>query len=119
MIFGAKFNMLLLKTTVYISYFMGFTAMGILAYKYLIWARENHSSLVVMYLLATSMICLNSIFTVLSLNLQYAIRPDSILYARNLAGGFTSGTNTFSQFLTITYILSFLFTWVSYCYTPL
>ena len=110
MIFGAKFNMLLLKTTVYISYFMGFTAMGILAYKYLIWARENHSSLVVMYLLATSMICLNSIFTVLSLNLQYAIRPDSILYARNLAGGFTSGTNTFSQFLTITYILSFLFT---------
>lgn len=113
MIFGAKFNMLLLKTTVYISYFMGFTAMGILAYKYLIWARENHSSLVVMYLLATSMICLNSIFTVLSLNLQYAIRPDSILYARNLAGGFTSGTNTFSQFLTITYILSFLFTWVA------
>lgn len=113
MFFGAKFNMLLLKTTVYISYFMGFSAMGILAYKYLIWSKENHSSLVVMYLLATSMICLNSIFTILSLNLQYAVRPDYILYARNLAGGFTSVTDTFSQLLTITYLLSFLFTWIA------
>lgn len=113
MIFVAKFNMLLLKATVYISYFMGFAAMSILTYKCLIWSRENHSSLVVMYLLATSMICLNSIFTIISLNLQFATRPDYIRYARNLAGGFTSGTNTFSQLLTITYILSFLFTWIA------
>jgi hypothetical protein len=113
MIFVAKYNVLLLKATIYISYLMGFAALGILTYKYAVWSKENRNYLVIMYLLATSMICLNSIFTILSLDLQFATRPDYIRYARNLAGGFTSGTNTFSQLLTITYILSFLFTWIA------
>lgn len=113
MIFVVKYNMLLLKATVYISYFLGFTALGILTYKYLVWTKENHNPLVILYLLATSMICLNSIFTVLSLNLEFEIRPDYIRYTRGLSGGFQPGATIFSQILDITYILSFLFTWTA------
>jgi hypothetical protein len=113
MIFVAKYNMLLLKATVYISYLMGFAALGILAYKYLVWSKENHNPLVIVYLLATSMICLNSIFTVLSLNLEFDIRPDYIRYARSLSGGFAPGATIFTQILDATYILSFLFTWIA------
>ena len=113
MIFVAKYNVLLLKATVYISYSVGFTALGILTYKYLVWSRENHNPLVIVYLLATSMICLNSIFTILSLNLEFDIRPDYIRYARGVSGGFAPGATIFSQILDITYILSFLFTWIA------
>ena len=113
MIFVEKYNVLLLKATVYISYSVGFTALGILTYKYLVWSRENHNPLVIVYLLATSMICLNSIFTILSLNLEFDIRPDYIRYARGVSGGFAPGASIFSQILDITYILSFLFTWIA------
>ena len=113
MIFVAKYNVLLLKATVYISYSVGFAALGILTYKYLVWSRENHNPLVIVYLLATSMICLNSIFTILSLNLEFEIRPDYIRYARGVSGGFAPGASIFSQILDITYILSFLFTWIA------
>jgi hypothetical protein len=82
-------------------------------YKYLVWSRENHNPLVIVYLLATSMICLNSIFTILSLNLEFDIRPDYIRYARGVSGGFAPGATIFSQILDITYILSFLFTWIA------
>jgi hypothetical protein len=113
MIFAVKFNMFLLKAAVYTSYFVGFAALGILTYKYSVWSKENHNPLVIMYLLATSMICLNSIFTVLSLNLEFNIRPDYIRYARSLSGGFAPGSTLSSQILDITYILSFLFTWIA------
>jgi hypothetical protein len=112
-IFVGKYSMLLLEATVDVSYLVGFGALGILAYKYLVWSKENHNPLVIMYLLATSMICLNSVFTVLSLNLEFDIRPDYIRYARSLSGGFASGATIFSQILDITYILSFLFTWIA------
>ncbi|MGB5091301.1 MAG: hypothetical protein WBN72_10200, partial [Nitrososphaeraceae archaeon] len=105
--------MLLMESTVYISYFLGFSALAILTYKYAVWSKEHRNFVVVFYLLATSMICLNSIFTVLSLNLEFIVRPDYIRYARGLSGGFLSGPNLFSQILEITYILSFLFTWIA------
>jgi hypothetical protein len=116
MIFVAKYNVLLLKATVYISYSVGFTALGILTYKYLAWSRENHNPLVIVYLLATSMICLNSIFTILSLNLEFDIRPDYIRYARGVSGGFAPGATIFSQILDTTYCLLwvsciFIFDW--------
>ena len=44
MIFVEKYNVLLLKATVYISYSVGFTALGILTYKYLVWSRENQDT---------------------------------------------------------------------------
>jgi len=113
MIFAGKYSMLLMESTVYISYFLGFSALGILAFKYAVWSKENRNFVVVFYLLATSMICLNAIFTVLSLNLEFIIRPDYIRFARSLSGGFSPGLNLFSQILDITYILSFLFTWIA------
>jgi hypothetical protein len=112
-IFFAKYNMLLLKATVYTSYLVGFAALGILTYKYLLWSKENHNPLIIVYLLATSMICLNSIFTILSLNLEFDIRPNYIRYARGVSGGFAPGATIFTPILDATYILSFLFTWVA------
>jgi hypothetical protein len=109
----AKHNVLCLRAAVYISYIVGFVALGILTYKYIIWSKENHNPLVIIYLLATSMICLNSIFTVLALNLEFDIRPDYIRYACGLSGGFAPGASIFSTPLQITYILSFLFTWIA------
>jgi hypothetical protein len=113
MIITTKYNVLLLVAAVYISYIVGFVALGILTYKYLIWSKENHNPLVIIYLLATSMICLNSIFTVLTLSLEFDIRPDYIRYARGLSGGFSPGATVYSTPLQITYILSFLFTWIA------
>ena len=92
---------------------LGFLDLAILTYKYLVWARENRNPIVIVYLLTTGMICLNSIFTILALNSEFETRPDYIRYARSLSGGFAPGVTTFTKSLDITYALSFLFTWIA------
>lgn len=113
MIFISKYSILLLKASVDISYSLGFIALAILTYKYAGWSIHNRNPLVIVYLLATCMICLNSIFTILSLNSEFDNRPDYIRYARALAGGFSPGANIFTKPLDVTYALSFLFTWIA------
>ncbi len=113
MIFISKYNILLLKVFVDISYSLGFSALAILTYKYVVWSKENRNPIVIVYLLATSMICLNSIFTILSLNSEFENRPDYIRYARNFSGGFSPGGTIFTRPLDLTYALSFLFTWIA------
>ena len=89
-----------------------FLDLAILTYKYLVWARENRNPIVIVYLLTTGMICLNSIFTILALNSEFETRPDYIRYARSLSGGFAPEVTSFTKSLDITYALSFLFTWI-------
>ena len=113
LLFFSRYNILLLKGTVYVSYLVGFVALAILTYKLIVWYKFNHNLLVAVYLLAVGTICLNSVFTVISLNTEFDIRPDIIRYARSLTGGFAPGQTMFSGILDITYILSFLLTWIA------
>jgi hypothetical protein len=113
MIFVSKYNTFLLKASVDLSYSLGFIALAMLTYKYLVWSKENRNPIIIVYLLATSMICLNSVFTILALNSEFETRPDTIRYARGLSGGFSPGATIFTKPLEITYSLSFLFTWIA------
>lgn len=113
MFFISKYSLFLLKASVDISYSLGFLSLAILTYKYLVWSKKNRNPIVIIYLLATSMICLNSIFTILALNAEFETRPDFIRYARGVSGGFSPGATIFTKPLEITYTLSFLFTWIA------
>jgi hypothetical protein len=109
----STYSLQFLKATVYMSYTLGFIALAILTYKLSLWYKINHNLLVIAYLVAVGSICLNSILTILSLNLQFDIRPDLIHYARSLTGGFAPGPTFYSYALDITYIFSFVFTWIA------
>jgi hypothetical protein len=106
----------MLKSISYNSYLMGGIMLGLLSYKLLSWFRKNNSVILILYLLAMSIICANSILMISSLEKQLANKPDTVSYARTLAGGFAPGSGIYKLLQEYLLIGSFSLMWIATAY---
>jgi hypothetical protein len=112
-IFTSTYNLGLLRSILYCSFLLGSSVMGILAFKFFLWSRNERSLLVITYLIAVSLISVNAIFALLYHDTVLSHKPDYIRAVRGLSGAFTTGGNFYSSIFNITYVLSFVFTWAA------
>lgn len=106
----------MLKSISYSSYLMGTIMLSILCYKLLSWFRKNNSIILILYFLAMSIICVNSIVMISSLEVQLSNKPDAVSYTRTLAGGFAPGSGIYKSMQEYLMIVSFSLMWVATSY---
>jgi hypothetical protein len=113
MIFMSSYHILILKATIFISYSLSFILLALLAKRFFSWFKLNHNLVVLAYALATTMISINAIITIIYINNEFINDPAIIRPIRSLTGALVSPDITLSSFYVISSVLSFILTWIA------
>jgi hypothetical protein len=113
MLFMSSYHILILKSTIFISYGISFIVLALLAKRFFSWFKLNHNSVVLAYALATTMISINAIITIIYINNVFINDPAIIRPIRSLTGALASPDITVSSLYVITSVLSFILTWIA------
>jgi hypothetical protein len=115
MVLTSSYNILFIEIVIWINYVLTIGLLGLLSQRFLSWFRSNHSVVVLAYAIATMMICINAIFTLLYLTNQFThsqngpiIYPDLTPVAR-----YGSVYDIFNAGNVITSIILFIATWIA------
>lgn len=82
------YSLWLLESIAFNSYLIGAIMLSVLSYKIISWYRRNSSLVLLLYFIGISIISINSIIIVSSLQIQLDSKPEKIVYTRSLSGGF-------------------------------
>jgi hypothetical protein len=107
------YSIWILKSISFNSYLMGGIMLSLLSYKLLSWFKRDKSIILILFFLAMSLICANSILMISTLQMQLASKPDNISYTRSLAGGFAPGSGVFKLVQDYVLIISFSLMWLA------
>jgi hypothetical protein len=107
------YSVWILKSISFNSYLMGGIMLSLLSYKLLSWFKKNKSIILILFFLAMSLTCANSILIMSSLEMQLASKPDNISYTRSLAGGFAPGSGMYKLVQDYILIISFSLMWLA------
>ena len=107
------YSVWILKSISFNSYLMGGIMLSLLSYKLLSWFKKNKSIILILFFLAMSLTCANSILIMSSLEMQLASKPDNISYTRSLAGGFAPGSGMYKLIQDYILIISFSLMWLA------
>jgi len=107
------YSVWILKSISFNSYLMGGIMLSLLSYKLLSWFKKNKSFILILFFLAMSLTCANSILIMSSLGMQLASKPDNISYTRSLAGGFAPGSGMYKLIQDYILIISFSLMWLA------
>jgi hypothetical protein len=113
MLFMSSYHILILKATIFISYSLSFILLALLAKRFFSWFKLNHNLVVLAYALATTMISINAIITIIYINNEFINDPAIIRPIRSLTGALVSPDITLSSFYVISSVLSFILTWIA------
>ena len=113
MLFMSSYHILILKSTIFISYGLSFILLALLAKRFFSWFKLNHNSVVLAYALATTMISINAIITIIYINNVFINDPAIIRPIRSLTGALASPDITLSSLYVLTSVLSFILTWIA------
>jgi hypothetical protein len=113
MLFMSSYHILILKATIFISYGLSFILLALLAKRFFSWFKLNHNLVVLAYALATTMISINAIITIIYINNEFINDPAIIRPIRSLTGALVSPDITLSSFYVISSVLSFILTWIA------
>jgi hypothetical protein len=113
MLFMSSYHILILKATIFISYGLSFILLALLAKRFFSWFKLNHNLVVLAYALATTMISINAIITIIYINNEFINDPAIIRPIRSLTGALSSPDITLSSLYVITSVLSFILTWIA------
>ena len=114
MIFTMSYNIVFLRTAILVSYGLSLILLGILAKRFFSWFRSNRNLVVLAYALATSMISINALITIIYTNNQFNLpQSDFIRPVRSLTGTFTAPDMIFSSAYILTSVSSFILTWIA------
>jgi hypothetical protein len=112
-LFMSSYHILILKASIFISYGISFILLALLAKRFFSWFRFNHNLVVLAYALATTMISINAIITIIYINNEFINDPAIIRPMRSLTGAVTSQDITLSSAYVLTSVLSFILTWIA------
>jgi len=107
------YSLWLLKSVSFNSYLIGAIMLGLLSYKLISWFRRNRSIVLILYFCGMSLICIDSLLVITSLEIQFQSKPEFINYSRNLSGGSSPNTGILELVQQFILIASFCFTWLA------
>jgi hypothetical protein len=113
MLFTSSYHILILKATIFISYGVSFILLALLAKRFFSWFKLNHNLVVLAYALATTIISINAIITIIYINNEFINDPALIRPLRSLTGSLSSQDITLSSLYVLTSVLSFILTWIA------
>jgi hypothetical protein len=114
MIFTMSYNIVFLRAAILVSYCLCLILLGILAKRFFSWFRSNRNLVVLVYALATAMISINALITIIYTNNQFDLsQNDFIRPVRSLTGTFTAPDVIFSSAYILTSVSSFILTWIA------
>jgi hypothetical protein len=113
MLFIMSYHILILKTTIIISYGLSSILLALLARRFLSWFKSNRNLVVLAYALAISMISINAVITIIYTNNEFTNDPTYIRPVRSPTGAYTGGEITLSSTYVITSVMSFLLMWIA------
>jgi hypothetical protein len=114
MIFTMSYNIVFLRAAILVSFGLSLMLLGILAKQFFSWFRSNRNLVVLAYALATSMISINALITIIYTNNQFNLsQSDFIRPVRSLTGTFTAPDMIFSSAYILTSVSSFILTWIA------
>jgi len=115
MLFTSSYDLRFLELVILINYILAIALLGFLSYRFLSWFRSNHNPAVLAYALATMMIGLNAVFTIVYVTYQLSgtqggpiIRP-----AMTPVANFSSIFDIFNAGYVVTSVMSFILTWIA------
>ena len=112
-LFMSSYHILILKSTIFTSYGLSFILLALLAKRFFSWFKLNHNLVVLAYALATTMISINAIITIIYINNEFINDPAIIRPIRSLTGALASPDITLSSLYVLTSVLSFILTWIA------
>jgi hypothetical protein len=115
MSFMLSYHILVLNTTIFISYGLSLILLALLAKRFFSWFKLNHNLVVLVYGLAISMISINAAITIIYINTQLNESPhqDYIRPVRSLTGSFTKVDVMYGSAYVLTSVLSFILIWIA------
>jgi hypothetical protein len=115
MSFMSSYHILVLNTTIFISYGLSLILLSLLAKRFFSWFNLNHNLVVLVYALAISMISINAAITIIYINTQLNESPhqDYIRPVRSLTGSFTKVDVMYGSAYVLTSVLSFILIWIA------
>ena len=113
MILMTSYHILILKSTIIISYGLTSIILALLAIRFFSWFRSNRNLVVLAYACAIFMISLNAAVTIIHSNNEFANDPAYVRPVRSPTGAYTSAENPLSLIYVISSVLSFLLAWIA------
>ncbi len=113
MIFTSSYNLFLLKLSVCTSYGLSVALLLPLAKKFFSWFRSRHDIIVISYAIATGILAVNAVFTLLSVMREFAGQQELIRMLGSPVSIVTNADNPINSIYVISSILSFIFIWVA------
>jgi hypothetical protein len=113
MLLTASYNIFSLLAVVWITYALAMVMLGLVSQRFIFWFKSNHNSVVLLYALVTLMLLINAGVTVLYMTGEFQNDPMIIRPIRSLTGAFSSAETTLSSLYFMTFILSFILTWIA------
>jgi hypothetical protein len=113
MLFTSSYNVVFLEIVIWINYILAIALLGFLAQRFLSWFRSNHNPVVLAYSLATIMISINAVFTVLYVTNELASKPANIQPEITPVAPYGSVYDIFNSGYVVTSVMSFILTWVA------
>lgn len=115
MVSTSSYYTFFLEVVIWINYVLCIGLLGFLAYRFLLWFKSKHNTVVLAYSLAMIMICINALFTLIYLTNQFKHTAAGPLVFPSLTpvANYVSGYNIFYQGYVVTSIISFILTWIA------
>ncbi len=115
MVFTSSYYTFFLEVVIWINYVLCIGLLGFLAYRFLLWFKSKHNSVVLAYFLAMMLICINALFALIYLTDQFKHTPAGPLVFPSLTplATYASGHNIFYGGYIATSIISFILTWIA------
>jgi MFS family permease len=113
MVLTTSYHIIVIRAIISVSYGSSIILLAMLTRRFFSWFKSNHNLVVLMYALASAMISINALVTIIYTNFQFNNESNIIEPERSLTGSFTQPDVTFSSLYVITSVLSFIITWVA------
>lgn len=113
MLFTASYSVLVLRTSIIISYGISFVLLAFLVKRFFSWFKSNQNRVVFVYGLAISAISISTIITIVYINIEFNNDPVFIRPVKSLTGALSSSGFMLSSSYAIASVLSFILTWIA------
>ncbi|OLD41735.1 MAG: hypothetical protein AUI60_00675 [Thaumarchaeota archaeon 13_1_40CM_2_39_4] len=107
------YNVQFLEIVVWINYVLAIALLGLLSQRFLSWFRSNHNLVVLVYSLASMMISINALFTLLYVTNELTKKPANIQPELTPVAPYGSVYDMFNSGYVITSVMSFVLTWIA------
>ena len=107
------YNVQFLEIVVWINYVLAIALLGLLSQRFLSWFRSNHNLVVLVYSLASMMISINALFTLLYVTNELTKKPVNIQPELTPVAPYGSVYDMFNSGYVITSVMSFVLTWIA------